>query len=277
MLQLILPLLGSISILGLCRSSGHCPSYRENIPRRLINLHLILLSTQHDVPHGKHALILVKQPKGNLVWISTQETATANKMAPPPSASDKDKKFEPRLKTWNDCDYIQVIKSLPLNAPPLSASILNFFISDCVSVSVLCICICICLCIRLYLWLCAPRAGQASVFAFANFNEKKRERSSIKITSSVGRQDLFFLGRGKAVKLRKKRQIEKEMSKNVKSVVCTGYAPHPQQTLYNFSLWFSTVIAPALCACPCPSSRTKSSRLFDRRPAPRSRPVGRKC
>lgn len=82
---------------------------------RLINLHLILLSTQHDVPHGKHALILVKQPKGNLVWISTQETAAANKMAPPPSASDKDKKFEPRLKTWNDCDYIQVIKSA-LNA-----------------------------------------------------------------------------------------------------------------------------------------------------------------
>lgn len=33
-------------------------------------------------------------------------------MAPPPaSAVDKDKKFEPRLKTWNDCDYIQVIKS----------------------------------------------------------------------------------------------------------------------------------------------------------------------
>lgn len=64
------------------------------------------------MPHGKHALILVKQPKGNLVWISTQETAASNKMAPPPaSAVDKDKKFEPRLKTWNDCDYIQVIKS----------------------------------------------------------------------------------------------------------------------------------------------------------------------
>lgn len=73
---------------------------------------LSLCRPQHDVPHGKHALILVKQPKGNLVWISTQETAASNKMAPPPaSAVDKDKKFEPRLKTWNDCDYIQVIKS----------------------------------------------------------------------------------------------------------------------------------------------------------------------
>jgi len=76
---------------------------------QFINLHLIV---QHDVPHGKHALILVKQPKGNLVWISTQETANSNKMSPPASSTgDKDKKFEPRLKTWNDCDYIQVIKS----------------------------------------------------------------------------------------------------------------------------------------------------------------------
>ncbi|KAH8286094.1 hypothetical protein KR054_002518, partial [Drosophila jambulina] len=80
------------------------PNFPGIYPRNLTCYYAV---RQHDVPHGKHALILVKQPKGNLVWISTQETAAANKMAPPPSASDKDKKFEPRLKTWNDCDYIQ--------------------------------------------------------------------------------------------------------------------------------------------------------------------------
>ncbi|XP_068149932.1 uncharacterized protein [Drosophila tropicalis] len=80
------------------------PNFPGIYPRNLTCYYAV---RQHDVPHGKHALILVKQPKGNLVWISTQETAATNKMAPPPSASDKDKKFEPRLKTWNDCDYIQ--------------------------------------------------------------------------------------------------------------------------------------------------------------------------
>ncbi|EDW68632.2 uncharacterized protein [Drosophila virilis] len=74
------------------------PNYPGIYPRNLTCYYAV---RQHDVPHGKHALILVKQPKGNLVWISTQETATQ------PSASDKDKKLEPRLKTWNDCDYIQ--------------------------------------------------------------------------------------------------------------------------------------------------------------------------
>ncbi|EDW17329.2 uncharacterized protein Dmoj_GI16841, isoform A [Drosophila mojavensis] len=81
------------------------PNYPGIYPRNLTCYYAV---RQHDVPHGKHALILVKQPKGNLVWISTQETSATNKMAPPPpSASDKDKKLEPRLKTWNDCDYIQ--------------------------------------------------------------------------------------------------------------------------------------------------------------------------
>ncbi|XP_037932459.1 uncharacterized protein LOC119667241 [Teleopsis dalmanni] len=80
------------------------PNYPGIYPR---NLTCYFAVRQHDVPHGKHALILVRQPKGNLVWISTQET-TANKLTP--SASEKEKKFEPRLKTWNDCDYIQVGK-----------------------------------------------------------------------------------------------------------------------------------------------------------------------
>ncbi|KAM8710823.1 hypothetical protein ACLKA7_017451 [Drosophila subpalustris] len=82
------------------------PNYPGIYPRNLTCYYAV---RQHDVPHGKHALILVKQPKGNLVWISTQETAGgSNKMSPLPSGSgDKDKKFEPKLKTWNDCDYIQ--------------------------------------------------------------------------------------------------------------------------------------------------------------------------
>ena len=62
---------------------------------------------QHDVPRGKHALIQVKQPRGNLIWISTQDT-TSSKLVP--NTNEKDKKFEPKLKTWTNCDHIQVIK-----------------------------------------------------------------------------------------------------------------------------------------------------------------------
>lgn len=58
------------------------------------------------MPPGKHALIQVRQPKGNLVWISTQTSAT-NKN-PINSANEKDKIAEPKLKIWNDCDYVQV-------------------------------------------------------------------------------------------------------------------------------------------------------------------------
>lgn len=61
---------------------------------------------QHEVPHGKHAMILVRQLKGNLVWISTQDTGIGSK--PPPSNSEKDKKFEPHLRTWSECDNVQV-------------------------------------------------------------------------------------------------------------------------------------------------------------------------
>jgi hypothetical protein len=57
--------------------------------------------TQHDVPPGKHALITVKQPKGNLVWImagvQTQQTKTTEK-----------EKVKPKLQTWNECDVVQV-------------------------------------------------------------------------------------------------------------------------------------------------------------------------
>ncbi|XP_055909808.1 uncharacterized protein LOC129944417 isoform X3 [Eupeodes corollae] len=76
------------------------PNYPGIYPRNLTCYYAV---RQHDVPDGKHALILVRQPKGNLVWISTQETI-GNKIG---NTNEKDKKFEPRLKTWNDCDYIQ--------------------------------------------------------------------------------------------------------------------------------------------------------------------------
>lgn len=61
--------------------------------------------TQHDVPPGKHAIITVRQPKGDLLWIQTPtsvEPNNANK-----KKSDKDK-FAPQLTTWDDCDAIQV-------------------------------------------------------------------------------------------------------------------------------------------------------------------------
>ncbi|XP_073842402.1 uncharacterized protein isoform X2 [Musca autumnalis] len=78
------------------------PNYPGIYPR---NLTCYFAVRQHDVPHGKHALILVKQPKGNLVWISTQDTSSSTKISQ--STNEKDKKFEPRLKTWSDCDKIQ--------------------------------------------------------------------------------------------------------------------------------------------------------------------------
>lgn len=58
---------------------------------------------QHVVPPGKHALITVRQPKGNLVWIQTQTSITKK--------NDKEK-FTPRISTWNDCDSVQVIYTL---------------------------------------------------------------------------------------------------------------------------------------------------------------------
>ncbi|XP_075160932.1 uncharacterized protein LOC142233787 [Haematobia irritans] len=78
------------------------PNYPGIYPR---NLTCYFAVRQHDVPHGKHALILVKQPKGNLVWISTQDTSSSTKSSA--STNEKDKKFEPKLKTWSDCDKIQ--------------------------------------------------------------------------------------------------------------------------------------------------------------------------
>lgn len=64
---------------------------------------------QHDVPPGKHALITVRQPKGNLVWVQTQTSAVAGNAA---KQSDKEK-FQPRISTWDECDSVQVIWCTP--------------------------------------------------------------------------------------------------------------------------------------------------------------------
>lgn len=58
---------------------------------------------QHDVPPGKHALITVKQPKGNLIWIQTLTSPTTGNK----KKGDKNE-FKPRLTTWDDCEGIQV-------------------------------------------------------------------------------------------------------------------------------------------------------------------------
>lgn len=55
---------------------------------------------QHEVPPGKHALITVRQPKGNLVWIQTQTSSTKK---------NEKEKFTPRIRTWDECSNVQVI------------------------------------------------------------------------------------------------------------------------------------------------------------------------
>lgn len=55
------------------------------------------------MPAGKHALITVRQPKGDLIWIQTSASST-NKQ------KNDQEKFEPRLTTWDDCDIVQVKK-----------------------------------------------------------------------------------------------------------------------------------------------------------------------
>ncbi|XP_037908293.1 uncharacterized protein LOC119649946 isoform X2 [Hermetia illucens] len=76
------------------------PNFPGIYPRNLTCYYAI---RQHDIPHGKHALIIVKQPKGNLVWVATQTGAVSQSS----NTNDKDKKFQPRIKTWQECDYVQ--------------------------------------------------------------------------------------------------------------------------------------------------------------------------
>lgn len=74
----------------------------ENLPDRsvqhLLSIFRINLTTQvrqHDVPAGKHALISVKQPRGQLVAIRARPATQAES--------------SPReLRLWKDCDVVQV-------------------------------------------------------------------------------------------------------------------------------------------------------------------------
>jgi len=53
---------------------------------------------QHEVPAGKHALIHVKQPRGQLVAVRARPATQAE--APPRE-----------LRLWQDCDVVQVRKA----------------------------------------------------------------------------------------------------------------------------------------------------------------------
>lgn len=99
---------------------------------KLILLLLLLPPFQHDVPAGKHAFIVISQPKGNLVWISTEASAAGSGPTgsggggggagggggggggSSSSTNDKDK-YKPRLHTWNECDSVQVRWLVPWN------------------------------------------------------------------------------------------------------------------------------------------------------------------
>ena len=57
---------------------------------------LILLQVrQTEVPRGKHALISVRQPRGQLVAVRARPATQAE---PPPR----------KLRLWQDCDIVQV-------------------------------------------------------------------------------------------------------------------------------------------------------------------------
>ncbi|KAG5680520.1 hypothetical protein PVAND_010026 [Polypedilum vanderplanki] len=71
------------------------PNFPGMYPRNLTCYYAV---RQHDVPPGKHALITVKQPKGNLVWIMA---GSQN------SIKNEKEKFKPRLQTWHECDFVQ--------------------------------------------------------------------------------------------------------------------------------------------------------------------------
>lgn len=81
----------------ICRLQS--PNFPGVYPRNLTCYYAV---RQHEVPHGKHALIIMRQPKGNLVWINSETQATIK------SKSDKDK-FVPKIQTWDECDNVQVI------------------------------------------------------------------------------------------------------------------------------------------------------------------------
>lgn len=81
-------------------------TYRRHIceDKTIFHVHTFFNSfffiRQHEVPPGKHALITVRQPKGNLVWIQTQTSSTKK---------NEKEKFTQRISTWDECSNVQVI------------------------------------------------------------------------------------------------------------------------------------------------------------------------
>lgn len=67
------------------------PNFPGLYPRNLTCYYAV---RQHEIPPGKHALIIVRQPKGQLVSIRSQSALYG-------TASTK------QLKVWNDCDDVQ--------------------------------------------------------------------------------------------------------------------------------------------------------------------------
>lgn len=66
---------------------------------RFIVIIIYWLFFQHEVPPGKHAIITVRQPKGDLLWIQTVLNSKKK--------NDKEK-IIPEITTWDDCDIVQV-------------------------------------------------------------------------------------------------------------------------------------------------------------------------
>lgn len=59
-------------------------------------------------------MIIVKQPRGNLLWIQTPKTSSASHGSSSggrkkQKIDNKNLTFRPQLQTWDDCDAIQVI------------------------------------------------------------------------------------------------------------------------------------------------------------------------
>ncbi|XP_035794280.1 uncharacterized protein LOC118467651 isoform X1 [Anopheles albimanus] len=81
------------------------PNFPGIYPR---NLTCYFAVRQHDVPPGKHAFIVISQPKGNLVWISTEASSTGTSASSSSAGrADEKEKNKPRLRTWNECDSVQ--------------------------------------------------------------------------------------------------------------------------------------------------------------------------
>ncbi|XP_034934803.1 uncharacterized protein [Chelonus insularis] len=67
------------------------PNFPGLYPRNLTCYYAV---RQHEIPPGKHALITVRQPRGQLIAVRAR---TANQAEPPPR----------QLRLWQDCDIVQ--------------------------------------------------------------------------------------------------------------------------------------------------------------------------